>query len=77
MKQGSEPLAHGEVSVRFTSYERSECFIEVVRLLLHIDEVDVSLKTVRVVILTSKHIMGQQFCTLTQKVLDFKGILCF
>ena len=41
--------------MRFASYERSECFIEVVRLLLHIDEVDVSLKNIRVVILTSKH----------------------
>jgi len=36
------------------SYELCECFIEVVRLLLHIDEVDVSLKNIRVVILTSK-----------------------
>ena len=31
-----QPSAHGEVSVRFASRERSECFIEAVRLLLHI-----------------------------------------
>ena len=41
--------------MRFASCERSECFIEVVRLLLHIDEVDASLKNIRVAILTSKH----------------------
>ena len=29
--------------MRFASCERSECFIEAVRLLLHIDEVDASL----------------------------------
>ena len=37
--------------MRFASYERSECFIEVVRLLLHIGEVDVSLKNIRVFVL--------------------------
>ena len=40
VKQGfallSEPSAHGEVSVRFASRERSECFVEAARLLLHI-----------------------------------------
>ena len=47
MKQGfalwSVASPHGEVTLRFASWQRSCRFIEAVRLLLHIDEVDASL----------------------------------